>query len=809
MGDINNKKNLKVKELLLNLQEEDEKVKLVEKKTSTNTYIGIIGMVVGLILFIIVYSNNTGYMGQMFFAFLSMLFGRGSYLLPLIIIGFSIYYFVKKDTIKTEKTIYLLLIFVILVASFHVASVDVDTIVQKPFGDAVKDTTSISGGIFGSVIGTVEMMFFGQPGTIFFNIAILIMLISLMSGRALITFWLFFIATIKRELDKIFDSKPEYDYDGDGPEEHTRKKGGSGLFDFVIGNYDDDDSHTHTPPDDGYMEEEFILPGEFSRGYAKKAPEPAKPSPAGPAPTGTTGPMDTTPMDVTDEEIYSSSASLLAPDEAWPEEISEGSGLYRFPPLELIKKNPGNFSRNIKSQIEDTKNKLQKTLKSFGVNAIVTDAYKGPTVTRYEISPGEGVKVSRISSLSDDIALNLAAPAIRIEAPIPGKPVIGIEIPNKEPQTVYLREIIESTAYKNFPAKLSFAIGKDIEGNEVVSDISKMPHLLIAGATGSGKSVCINTLIISILYKATPDEVKLLMVDPKVVELSVYNGIPHLLIPVVTDPKKAAGALNWAVREMADRYNLFSNSGVRDITGYNNKIRNDKNASLMPNIVIIIDELADLMMTAQNEVEDSIGRLAQMARAAGLHLIIATQRPSVDVITGVIKANIPSRLAFAVSSGTDSRTILDMVGAEKLLGKGDMLFYPMGMSKPQRIQGAFVSDKEVESVVAFFNREGKTEYNEDMITSITSTGSSKKEKEKEPHEEVDEFFEDAMAFVISKQKASISLIQRQFRVGYNRAARIIEGLEQLGVIGHEEGSKPRKVLWALNDFENYKRSKGD
>ncbi|MGE4215127.1 MAG: DNA translocase FtsK 4TM domain-containing protein [Anaerotignaceae bacterium] len=462
---------------------------------------------------------------------------------------------------------------------------------------------------------------------------------------------------------------------------------------------------------------------------------------------------------------------------------------YVFPPMDILGQKPQTASGETKTDMIANAKKLEETLSSFGVEAKVMQINKGPTVTRYELAPSQGVKVSKIVNLADDIALNLAATGIRIEAPIPGKAAVGIEVPNKETQSVYLRSVLESDAFKKFPSKLAFALGEDIAGNAIVTDIGKMPHLLIAGATGSGKSVCINTLITSILYKADPKEVKLLLVDPKVVELSVYNGIPHLLIPVVTDPKKAAGALNWAVREMLGRYQNFAEHNVRDIKGYNQMKLDKGEADVMPQIVIVIDELADLMMAAPGEVEDSICRLAQMARAAGMHLIIATQRPSVDVITGVIKANIPSRLAFAVSSGIDSRTILDSVGAEKLLGKGDMLFYPVGMSKPVRIQGAFVTDKEVENIVDFVKQGKNTTYDKAMIDNITSSN-----KSAEAGEDSDEFFDQAIDLVVEKEKASVSMLQRQFRIGYNRAARLMDDLESKGIVGSEEGSKPRRVL---------------
>lgn len=471
---------------------------------------------------------------------------------------------------------------------------------------------------------------------------------------------------------------------------------------------------------------------------------------------------------------------------------------YVFPPISLLGRDPGNSSGS--GILEQQKNgrKLEMTLKSFGVEARVINVSAGPTVTRYEVSPSQGVKVSKIVNLADDIALNLAASGIRIEAPIPGKAAVGIEVPNKETKSVYLRTVLESDAFRKHPSKLAFALGEDITGNPIVTDIAKMPHLLIAGATGSGKSVCINTLITSILYKADPKEVKLLLVDPKVVELSVYNGIPHLLIPVVTDPKKASAALNWAVREMLERYNDFAACGVRDIKGFNAmKEEKGEPEAKMPQIVIIIDELADLMMAAPGEVEDSICRLAQMARAAGMHLIIATQRPSVDVITGVIKANIPSRLAFAVSSGIDSRTILDMVGAEKLLGKGDMLFYPSGQSKPSRIQGAFVTDKEVEQIVDFLRKSSRPGYTQEMVDQITAVAKTASG----PSEETDEFFEPAVDLILEKEKASVSMLQRQFRIGYNRAARLMDELERRGLVGPEEGSKPRKVLITRAQWE--------
>ncbi|MDK2932346.1 MAG: segregation ATPase FtsK/SpoIIIE, family [Clostridiales bacterium] len=464
---------------------------------------------------------------------------------------------------------------------------------------------------------------------------------------------------------------------------------------------------------------------------------------------------------------------------------------YTFPSIDLL--NIDNQDSSKKSYISDLRNnakKLVDTLKSFGVEAKVLQVSRGPSVTRYELQPSIGVKVSKIVNLADDIALNLAASGVRIEAPIPGKAAIGIEVPNKEVTPVFLREVIESDEFSQYPSKLAFALGKDIAGKPVVADIARMPHLLIAGATGSGKSVCINTLITSILYKSNPNDVKLVMIDPKVVELGVYNGIPHLLIPVVTDPKKAAGALNWAVQEMVNRYKLFADNSVRDLKAYNALLKEQGEENILPQIIIIIDELADLMMVAPNDVEDAICRLAQMARAAGMHLVIATQRPSVDVITGLIKANIPSRISFAVSSQVDSRTILDMGGAEKLLGKGDMLFYPVGAAKPQRLQGAFISDKEVESIVEYIKAHSGSNYHEDIIEQIEQ----EKEVEDVEAEDNDELLPQAIELVVEGGQASISMLQRRLKIGYARAARLIDQMEARGIVGGFEGSKPRQVL---------------
>lgn len=474
---------------------------------------------------------------------------------------------------------------------------------------------------------------------------------------------------------------------------------------------------------------------------------------------------------------------------------------YEFPSLNLLKEAQASNSSTKGREIKDNIKIIQDTLNNFGVDAKVIGVNSGPTITSYEISLAAGVKVSKILSLSDNLALALATTDIRILAPIPGKSAVGIEVPNKNKDTLLLKEILDTDEFRNLKSKLPLALGKDVTGNTIISSIASMPHLLIAGATGSGKSVCINTIIMSILYKARPDEVKLIMIDPKVVELNVYNNIPHLLIPVVTNAKKAQFSLNWAVQEMEKRYQLFAKNNVKDMQSYNEL---ETITEKMPQIVIIIDELADLMMVAATEVEDAICRLAQMARAAGMHLIVATQRPSVDVITGTIKANIPSRISFQVSSQIDSRTILDMSGAEKLLGKGDMLYYPSNLSKPIRVQGAFVSDKEVKSVCDFIRNQGEANYNQDAVESITTNNTSQTMQD-----DKDELYEEAVKLVVMDGQASISYLQRKLKIGYSRAARIVDQMEEMGVVSGYDGSKPRKVLIEKEDIENLNGESGE
>lgn len=484
---------------------------------------------------------------------------------------------------------------------------------------------------------------------------------------------------------------------------------------------------------------------------------------------------------------------------------------YEFPPIDLLSEPKAGEAFDRKA-IHAVAVRLQKTLASFGVDARVTNITKGPTVTRYELTPSTGVKVSKIVGLTDDIALNLAAKSIRMEAPIPGKSAVGIEIPNAVAESVMLREVVDSDTFKNHKSKICFALGRDAAGEVCVGDISKMPHMLIAGSTGSGKSVCINSIIVSLLYKAKPSEVKMILIDPKMVELSGYNGIPHLLIPVVTDAKKAAGALNWAVQEMENRYKLFADHGVKDLKGYNALMEKEEEGIKLPQMVIIIDELADLMMVAPNDVETAICRIAQKARACGMHLVIATQRPSVDVITGLIKANVPSRIAFTVSSQVDSRTILDMAGAEKLLGKGDMLYYPVGENKPLRIQGTFISEGEIEKIVDNIKENSNATYSEDIIKSIETVNnpdSKGNTSDESSRDDADELLDEAIELVMDMGQASASMLQRRFKIGYSRAGRIVDQMEARGLISGYDGSKPRQVLISKKEWQELKMGGND
>ena len=824
-----------------------------------------------LVLVSAVRPDSAGFIGQLINSLLYGLFGMGAIVFPIIIIILNIYAIVSKKSIgETYRIISGITILILFLSFLHLISFDPDIAYYGFFdyiGSNFTNGNALNGGLTGALFGNLLFAILGRAGSFIVTILFMLVLLVFLTGLSFfggVKKAYKGVKNIKDNAYEMMSDEYEYEYIDEEFAEEERlnygkrkktkyrqvvdfvmaggrkknknervqlfqdeftKKPGSALdIEFAPGSASDNASRSldNAAPEDGTDEVRINITGIVEEYDEEEIP---------PAPDyydnheiNFLGDIDNIepdiyePLDplqprigielVSEGKRYTKKEQKELEKEAMVAQISKEAShetdkpkAYEFPPLKLLKKGSGENKLASKAQILETSKKLEATLKSFGVEAKVVEVSKGPTVTRYELSPGQGVKVSKISGLSDDLALNLAAQGIRIEAPIPGKAAVGIEVPNKEAQVVYFHDIVSDEEFKKFPSNLAFGLGKDIAGKTVVYDIAKMPHLLIAGATGAGKSVCINTLVGSILYKASPETVKLIMIDPKVVELSIYNGIPHLLIPVVTDPKKASGALNWAVREMLRRYELFAETGVRDLKGYNILAEQTGEREKEPQIVIIIDELADLMMAAPGEVEDSVCRLAQMARASGLHLIIATQRPSVDVITGVIKANIPSRLAFSVSSGTDSRTILDMVGAEKLLGRGDMLFSPIGTNKPIRIQGAFISDKEVEAIVEFLKVD--SEYSQEMIDDITSVS-----KETLVSEDADEYFDQAVEFVIAKEKASASMLQRQFRIGYNRAARLIEDLELKGIIGPEDGSKPRKVLMSSFMWHDIKSGTG-
>lgn len=657
-------------------------------------------------------------------------------------------------------------------------------------GGTLKEAVK-GGGVLGALVSHPICKGFGKTGAVITISIIIFVLLMILTGTTLINLFKTFskpIKAVSNQAEKSFGDQSEktseksgnlriikgFDVDvpvDDIPEKRTKKKKSlNEIQQKVVDTYNEEDN----------LEEAEKIPVTKSSADVEQALETAREE-------------EQKPEKITVD--FESETAKVA------EEINDDViKNYRYPPTELLKASNSVSIKALNSELEATANRLVEALRSFNVETRVVDISRGPTVTRYELQPCAGVKISKITNLADDIALNLASAGVRIEAPIPNKAAVGIEVPNKVSAVVGVREIIESTAFLASKSKLTVAMGRDIGGNIVVTDIAKMPHGLIAGATGSGKSVCINSIIISILYKASPDDVKLLMIDPKVVELGVYNGIPHLLVPVVTDPRKAAGALGWAVSEMEKRYQMFADRGVRDIEGYNRLVDtliDEPEVKKMPHIVIVIDELADLMMTAPHEVEDSINRIAAKARAAGMHLLIATQRPSVDVVTGVIKANIPTRIAFAVSSYIDSKTILDTAGAEKLLGRGDMLFSPVGSSKPKRIQGCFVSDAEVEKVVEFVKKSGSTDYSDDIMVEIERQAAVEKHKSTglpEDAPDADPMLEEAIKVVVENGQASTSLLQRKLKLGYARAARIVDEMEERGVVGPYEGSKPRKVL---------------
>ena len=759
------------------------------KKKRDNANISIITMVIFSVLLGVLIYNQSGIMGQQISSILSGVMGFIKYIVPIGTFLIAIYKLCNKKEDAYIKLFQYALLLVCVAIFMHIVYLPKDV---EQFSNGFLDTVTRAyeqgktddkvGGVIGAIGAIPLIKLLGKVGASILVLGVELILIILIFNINPIEE--IRVRLAEREERKLAEEKERIKEERKKPtvmkveenedkketrrekrlrEKEEQRRAALELDDQITINLNDDGKSSKKKASEGYIEENL-----FKKEQEQKQ-EKVK-------------------------EVLQLEHALTVEDEH-----------YEFPPVQLLSEGEKKSVKGGKKAVTDTAAKLQKTLYSFGVSAKVENVSVGPAITRYELKPAEGVRVSKIANLADDIALNLAAETIRIEAPIPGKQAVGIEIPNKENEIVHLRDIIDCSKFIEHKSKLAFALGKDVAGEEVVTDIAKMPHVLIAGATGSGKSVCINTLIASIIYKAKPSEVKLVMVDPKVVELSVYNGIPHLLIPVVTDPKKAAGALAWAVQEMENRYSLFASKNVRDIKGYNEELDKEGSTEKLPQIVIIIDELADLMMVSSKEVEDSICRLAQKARAAGMHLVIATQRPSVDVITGIIKANIPSRISFAVSSQVDSRTILDMAGAEKLLGKGDMLFYPAGAAKPTRVQGAFISDKEVEKVVDFVKANGEATYNDDILEQIEKANSTDKEiEEQENDDDTDPLLMEAIEVVVETGQASTSFIQRRFKVGYARAGRIIDQMEERGIISGFQGSKPREVLMSKERWQELK-----
>lgn len=643
-----------------------------------------------------------------------------------------------------------------------------------------------NGGFLGALVGHPLVFMFGYIGASITVCLLIFVFFMLITGTTLISFFKSIASPVKK-LEKHAENtftaaKAEEGKENVGPRNKPR-------FNVDIALDDEDEKPSEPPMTE--KQKKLIESYRNVEPQPVEKPEPPKEMPIVEPPTE--DPLIekiNKSIEQKREQLKSGGVAPPEPEKTQPE--------YNYPPVSLLKNIPPKNEKMLKSEMESTATRLIETLHSFGVESRIINISRGPSVTRYELQPSAGVRISKITNLADDITMSLATAGVRIEAPIPNKAAIGIEVPNRTTSTVGIRELVESSAFTEAKSKLTICLGKDIAGENIVADIAKMPHGLIAGQTGSGKSVCVNSIIISLLYKTTPDEVKLLMIDPKVVELGVYNGIPHLLVPVVTDPRKAAGALGWAVTEMEKRYKMFAENEVRNLEGYNQLAEKRDDMVKMPHIVIIVDELADLMMTAPNEVEEAICRIAQKARAAGMHLIIATQRPSVDVVTGLIKANIPTRIAFAVASQVDSRTILDTGGAEKLMGRGDMLFYPVGATKPTRVQGCFVSDDEVEAVVDYIKGDANTEYDNDVISEIDRQAAKEKHGKGSAVEEAetdgDPMFLQAVECVVEAGQASTSLLQRRLKLGYARAARIVDEMEQKGVVGPYEGSKPRQVL---------------
>ena len=778
-----------------------------KKNSKTTQDFGVaITIIISILISVLIYAES-GYIGILLSEFLGGMFGIIKYVLPVGSFAVAIKMACKDDDGYLSSKIFqytLLLIFISVILSVYEIYNGAINIEQN-FSEIVKDAyqlgeNNLGGGALGTIAAVPLFKLFGRIGTVILSIGVSLILFASTFGidiSGIISNW------IQKGVDK---RKEKYESRLEEEEEEPKEKIKSqkvkeGKKAYIELEEEPKEEQIKINLNGRDIEEE-------PKGRKKFKHDKDDLVPLGMEKTTNNDPdyIENNLFKQEEEKKEEKVKEVLQLEHAVVVEDEH----YEYPPVELLSKGSKKAIKGGARALTDVATKLQKTLYSFGVQAKVENVSVGPAITRYELKPAEGVRVSKIANLADDIALNLAAETIRIEAPIPGKQAVGIEVPNKEKEMVNLREVVESEEFENSKSKLSVALGKDVAGQIIIADIAKMPHALIAGATGSGKSVCINTIITSIIYKAKPSEVKLVMVDPKVVELSVYNGIPHLLIPVVTDPKKAAGALAWAVQEMDNRYNVFAQKGVRDLKGYNALIEKENGQGKLPQIVIIIDELADLMMVAAKEVEDSICRLAQKARAAGMHLIIATQRPSVDVITGIIKANIPSRIAFSVSSQVDSRTILDQIGAEKLLGKGDMLYFPSGAPKPTRIQGAFVSDDEVEKIVSFVKSNGEAQYSEDILETIENSNKPEKElkEDGDPDDDTDPFLMDAIDVVVETGQASTTFIQRKFKVGYARAGRIIDQLEERGIISGYQGSKPRQVLMTKEKLAELKMSSG-
>lgn len=758
--------------------------KTTNKRMETRKNISIVMLIILSILLAVLIYGKTGYIGENLTPILGGMIGIIKFAIPVGAFVIAISIASDKKELASTKLIELLVFLTCLASIFSIYQISQNTMdIKDSFSKNIKiayelGSKNIGGGVLGAILGIPLTNMLGVAGAVIVSVGISIIILVFILGipvSEIIENYIEDFKERKQERKQEIKEYREQEYEQRKQKRSQRQK----KVDLSKEEIADDQIKINLNDNGSKLKKYDHSEDNLEPLISKK---------------DTADYIENNLFKKEEEKKEEKTREVLTLEHA----ISVEDENYEFPPTSLLKQGKEMVLKGGKKALTDTAAKLQKTLYSFGVTAKVENVSVGPAITRYELKPAEGVRVSKIANLADDIALNLAAESIRIEAPIPGKQAVGIEIPNKENEIVHLRDILESDKFENAKSKLTMALGKDVAGECVVADIAKMPHVLIAGSTGSGKSVCINTLISSLIYKAKPSEVKLVMVDPKIVELSVYNGIPHLLIPVVTDPKKAAGALAWAVQEMENRYNLFASKGVRDLKGYNETIENnsDEENGTLPQIVIIIDELADLMMVAAKDVEDSICRLAQKARAAGMHLVIATQRPSVDVITGLIKANVPSRIAFAVSSQVDSRTILDMAGAEKLLGKGDMLFYPAGASKPTRIQGAFIDDKEVEKIVDFIKSNGTATYSDEILESIEKANTNEKEVKDSDisDDENDPLLDEAIKTVIETQQASTSFIQRRFKVGYARAGRIIDQMEERGVISGYQGSKPREVL---------------